>query len=269
MKTRPRASPRNRGITAGGDFHPALRVLVCFNVLAAGVKGRGGKFPRFWRFAGREDAFWGECSPRRRRLAAVFCGDACAWEETCGEGGARARGSGTEDKRKHRKRRRGSREARESVNGSGRQSGDGAESAAGAAAGGAAVQTRSDVHTEAHGVAKAQRLREYGRRARGSTSPDFVAAKHGTVNAEGTDPVGAGGKLQREAQDHAFLPPCRLPLSPSGFWGQSSSFSLPLASPGCALFSPLSPAVLRLAAFCRFSLRSHAQDFRQARLALF
>ena len=51
LENAPAGCPDDAGFTAGGDLHPALRVLVCFNVLAAAVKGRGGKFPRFGRLA--------------------------------------------------------------------------------------------------------------------------------------------------------------------------------------------------------------------------
>lgn len=91
MKTRPRASPRNRGITAGGDFHPALRVLVCFNVLTAGVKGRRRKFPRFWRVAGRGGCFFGENTGRDEGRMRAFlresrAGNVCAAQGRAGLG---------------------------------------------------------------------------------------------------------------------------------------------------------------------------------------
>ena len=61
LKTRPRASDRGR-ITAGGDLHPALRVLVFFNIPELHVKGKRGFFGFSGSLMGRTQV-WG-----RRRV---------------------------------------------------------------------------------------------------------------------------------------------------------------------------------------------------------
>ena len=101
MKICPRASGRIGRITAGGDFHPALRVLVCFNVLTAGVKGRGRKFPRFGRVAGRRGRFFGGNTGRGEGQMRAFLRGEPGGECACGagKGGARKPGRG-EEKRK-------------------------------------------------------------------------------------------------------------------------------------------------------------------------